>query len=313
MKLTRRRVILVKPEPTYKAVVTPTGADALLVNTGSNMAPSGEEVKRNYLRDTMSPLGHVVASKVVNFKISTELRGGGKVTTNIMPPEFDTLLLSCGMKETGSAALGWTYLPHSVQTEHGSCTIWWYEDGILHKAVGCRGTWSLSMTVNQIGSIEFNMTGLYVPPIDEALPSPTILDLIPPACAGIGLTLGAFTPVLNSLQLSMGNKIAQRKDLNADTGITGVGIVGRDPAGSVDPEADTLANFNPWDQWSAGSKAAISATLGSASGNQIKITVPKAQYGTPKYGDREGTLIYDLPFTPTIDSAGDDELKLEFL
>lgn len=313
MKLTRRRVILAKAEATYKAATTPDGTDALLVNMGSSMDVAGEEIKRTFLRDSMSPLGHVVASKVVNFKISTELRGGGKVTSDIMPPEFDTLLLACGMAETGSAALGWTYMPESDPDAHESCTIWWYEDGILHKAIGCRGTWSLNMTVNQIGSIEFNMTGIYVDPLDQALPTPTILDLVPPACAGIGLTVGSYTPVLSSLQLAMGNQVVHRKDLNADTGITGISIVDRQPAGSVDPEADKLSNFNPWSAWSSGTKASISATLGSTSGNKITITVPKAQYGGPKYGDRDGTLVYELPFTPTIDATGDDELKLEFL
>lgn len=171
----------------------------------------------------------------------------------------------------------------------------------------------LDMTVNQIGSIEFNMSGIYVDPLDQIMPTPTILDLVPPACAGIGLTLGSYTPVLSSLQLSLGNQIVQRKDLNADTGITGISIIDRQPAGSVDPEAAKLSDFNPWSAWSAGTRASISATLGSASGNKIAITVPKAQYGGPKYGDRDGTLVYELPFTPTIDATGDDELKLEFL
>lgn len=313
MKLTRRRVILVKQEPTYKAAVTPVAADAILVNMGSSMDVAGEEVTRNIFRDTMSPQGKVVTSKLVNIKIQTELRGGGKVSTNIITPEFSELLLACSMAETGSSTIGWTYKPVSNPANQSSCAIWWYEDGIVHKAIGCMGTWKLNMGVNQIGTIEFDMTGVYVDPADIALPTPTILNLDPPVCAGIGLTLDAYTPVLSSFELAIGNKVSQRKDLNAATGVTGVFVSGRDPVGSVDPEVDTLAAFNPWSLWSAAIKAAITATLGATSGNKIKISVPKAQYGTPKYTDRDGVLAYQLGFTPTIDTTGDDELKLEFL
>lgn len=313
MKLTRRQVILVKAEPTYKAEVTPTGADAILVNAGSSLDVAAEEIKRNNLRDTMSPMGHLVASQVVNLKISTELRGGGVASTDILPPEYAELLLACAMKETGDATTGWKYAPVSDPAKMGSCTIWWYQDGILHKAIGCMGTWSINTTVNQIGTIEFDMVGLYAPPEDQTMPTPTVLDLYPPICAGIQLKLGTFTPVLSSFQLALGNQVSQRKDLNASAGLVGVTVQDREPSGSIDPEVDALANFDPWSAWSAGTKVEITAQLGTAKGNTIKISVPKAQYGAPKYQDRDGIMSYQMAFTPTIVDSGDDELQLEYV
>lgn len=316
-KLTRRRVILAKLETTYGVDAQPSAdADALLVNMeGSSLSPQGDEVRRNVVWDTFSPLGSVVTSRTVEMAISTELRGGGMSQWGgPRPPDFDALLQSCGMTMTGDDHLGWIYTPKTAAPdEQGSCTIYWYQGGLLHKAVGCRGTWTLRAQVNQIGNIQFTMRGLWVNPEEVAMPTPTIRDLTPPMIAGIGLALGGYVPALNSLELSIGNTVSRRTDINSANGLTGLFVSDRAPSGSVDPEAADLAAFNPWSAWAEAGKAQISATIGTEAGNIIAIDVPKAQYGRPSYGDRDGLLTYQLPFTPTIDSLGDDELKLMFV
>lgn len=312
MKLTRRQVILVKAEPSYGTPATLTPADAILVKVGSTIDVSGEEVKRDILRDTMTPAGHIVASKMVQLKFAVEARGGGLASagTDILPPEFSELLLACGMKETGSGATSYVYAPMSDPAQMGSCTIGWYRDGIYHKAVGCMGTWTFTAAVNQIGTIEFDMTGLYVDPEDKAVPVTNLLALDPPVCVDMNLMLGVYKPVLSQVQVAIGNQVVPRKDLNSSSGLVGVMIKDRQPSGSVDPEAAALADYNPFDLWSKGTRAAITAQLGKDKGNTIKLSIPKAQYGSPKYGDRDGILVYQQPFTAT--GTADDELKLEF-
>lgn len=312
-KLTRRRVVLAKTETTYGVDANPVAAsDAFICNTSSSISPSGEEVERDYVRDTLSPIGSVVTTKTVSFSLQTELKGGGIDDTVIAAPEYEPLLLACGMKRTGDASTGWIYQPVSDPAEHDSCTIYYYQDGLLHKALGCRGTFTLNAAVAALGTIEFSMTGLWVDPVDEALVSPTILDIVPPVVASMGLTVGGYTPVCTALSFDLGVSTNQRKDVNATSGITGVEINSRKPTGSLDPEAVALGDFNPWESWSGATKAAISATIGSESGNRIEISIPKAQYGAPSYGDRDGILVYSLPFTATIDSTGDDEIVLTY-
>ncbi|GAU08142.1 phage tail tube protein [Desulfoplanes formicivorans] len=314
-KLTRRRVVLAKTEATYGVDASPDPAtDAFICNVSSNITPSGEEVTRDYVRDVLSPIGSVVTTKTVALTIQTELKGGGMEDTDILPPEYEPLLLACGMKKSGDAATGWVYQPESDPAKHDSCTIYYYQDGLLHKAIGCRGSFKIDASVSALGTIEFSMTGLWVDPVDEAMPSPVIADIVPPIVAGLGLTVGGYSPVCNALSFDLGVSTSQRKDINSSTGVTGIEIQSRTPTGSIDPEAVTLAEFNPWTAWSGSTKAAISATVGSDIGNRISISIPKAQYGVPAYGDRDGILTYSLAFTATIDDAGtgDDEVVLTY-
>ncbi len=312
-KLTRRRVVLAKVETTYGQDAAPTAAqNAFICNTSSSISPSGEEVERDYVRDTLSPIGSVVTTKTVSFSLSTELKGGGMDDADILAPEYEALLLSCGMKKTGDAENGWVYTPESDPAQHKSCTIYYYQDGLLHKALGCRGTFSLNAAVSELGTIEFSMQGLWVDPVDQALVSPSIADIVPPVVSSMGLTVGGYTPVCTALQFDLGVSTSLRKDVNADAGIVGVEISARRPTGSLDPETAALGQFNPWSAWSGATKAAISATVGREAGNRIGISVPKAQYGAPSYGDRDGILTYSLPFTATIDSTGDDEIVLTY-
>jgi hypothetical protein len=260
----------------------------------------------------LSPIGSVVTTKIVSFTLQTELKGGGLSDTDILPPEYEPLLLACGMKKTGDALTGWVYQPVSDPAEHDSCTIYYYQDGLLHKAVGCRGSVKLNASVGALGTLEFSMTGLWVDPTDETMPSPVLRDIVPPVVASLGLTVGGFTPVATAFEVDLGVSTSQRKDINADAGITGIEIQSRTPVGSLDPETAALSEFDPWSAWAGATKAAISATVGSESGNKISISIPKAQYGAPSYGDRDGILTYSLPFTATIDSTGDDEIVLTY-
>lgn len=311
MKLTRRRVILAKEESVYGTDAAPDASCGLVVRTGSDFGVSAQEKARDVLRDTLTPLGTRVSSKVVNLKMVTEFKGGGVDAGDILVPEYDALLVSCGMQRSGDATSGWTYIPVSDPGQMKSCTVYWYNDGILHKAVGCRGTFSFNLQADEPAGIEFSLTGLYVEPADQAMPSPVLADLLPPVVQGINLSLGSYAPVARSFSFSLGAELGQRKDLNASSAITGLVIRSRTPKGSLDPEVDALGSFNPWTAWSSGTTAAISAALGTNAGNRINISIPKAQYQTPKYGDREGVLVYSLPFIATGD--GDDEISLEFV
>ncbi len=312
-KLTRRRVVLAKVESSYGVDALPVAAhDAFICNTSSSISPSGEEVERDYVRDTLTPIGSVVTTKILSFTLSTELKGGGLDDESILAPEYEPLLLSCGMEKTGDEETGWIYKPISDPAQHKSCTIYYYQDGLLHKALGCRGTFTFNAAVSQLGTIEFSMQGLWADPVDQALVSPTLADIVPPVVSSMGLSVGGFTPVCTGLQFDLGVSTSQRKDVNADAGIVGIEISARRPTGSLDPETVALGQFDPWSAWSGATKAAISATVGHEAGNRIGISIPKAQYGAPSYGDRDGILTYSLPFTATVDVAGDDEIVLTY-
>jgi hypothetical protein len=311
MRLTQRRVILVKTETERGTDAIPTAAtDALVVNTSAVMKPTGEEIARDTVRQIWSSQGHVVHKVHNTIDIEVELMGSG---TAGVAPSFGPLLTACAMSEDVTTDTSVAYAS-ATQTpaQQKTCTIYWYEDGAMHKMVGCVATMSLSAP-SGIGKISFSVTGEYVPPTDTSLPDPILSDITPPIVAGIGLTIGSYTPVLTALSVDLGNKIAMRNDINDDdaNGIAGFLINGREVTGSLDPEADAFSEFNPWADWKAGTTAAISATIGSTAGNICSISLPNVQYRAPSYSDREGVRTYDLPFVAR-DDAGDPEFTLTF-
>lgn len=306
--LKRRRVILAKTETTYGTDPTPTAlADAMLVQAGSSLSVNATETERDAVRATMSPLGHIVSGKTVNLSISWECRGSGTAGT---APEVDALLTACGLNAATVADTSVTYTPDSDAANHDACTIYWYEDGLMHKALGCRGTASISMPVNGVPTISFEMQGLYADPADVSLPSPTLSSVVPPVCVGAGMTIGSYTPIATSFELQIGNSVETRNDINAADGVAGFMITDRKPTGSIDPEAALLATLDPWTAWKNGTTAAISGAAGGTAGNIMTLSVSAAQYTTPSYGDRNGITTYSLPFVAT--GSDDDEFSIAF-
>lgn len=386
--LTRRTVILAAEESSYGQDAAPTSSDGILCNMTPSIAPQGEQVNREPVRDTFSPLGHVITSKYNQLSIECELKGAG-LDTGVQAPEFDVLLRSCGMTNdagsllnldagddasaftvgesvsngsgvsgvvaqvvgttggslvvveisggsfsdmdsltgddsgasgtvTGDPQTAPAYRPTSDPSAMTSATVYFHRDGILHKAVGCRGTASLNIQVGQIASISFELQALYAEPVDDSLPSPATVALQPPVANGLGLRVGGYEPgSLTQFSLSYNNDVARIPDLNAEEGISRIIINGRRPTGSVDPEADTLANFNPWNDWSQGNTAVLNGTVGASSGNRVGLFVPSAQYESVSYSDRDGMVAYDLPFVCRQRDAsdltsGDDEAWIIF-
>lgn len=372
-KLTRRTVFLAKTETTYAASGdTPVATDAVLANTGLTLTVTGEKIERNTIRDSLSPLGHVIGSKSVSIEVEVEAKGGGLDDDELNAPEFDCLLKACALASravtilpvadsagfaagdavsagaasgtvaavtpeavivavtSGTFAEGATltgvdlasevisaapypgleYRPVSNPTAMKSAVVWFYRDGILHKVRGLRGSVALNCEVGKIPTLKFSFKGLFTAPEDATLPVPVLSAITPPICNGLGLLVGNYTPVANKLALDLKNNLAELKDISAPDGLIEVIITSRAPSGSLDPEAAALSDWNPWTAWRNATPAAITARIGSTPGNRLTVVAPKALYDEVKYGDRDGLVTYDLPFTCV--GTSDDELSLIF-
>lgn len=105
-QLTRKVVFLFALEQTYGVDVTPTGAaNAILINAAPDIAPTGEKVERDVVRSTFSSLGEVIGAKSITMTIKVEARGGGLVGDVPQPPDYEPLLLACGMQKTSVVRL----------------------------------------------------------------------------------------------------------------------------------------------------------------------------------------------------------------
>lgn len=312
-KLTRKVVILAKVEPTYNVDAVPTGElNAILVNEGVSVNPTGDKVSRDVIRNTFSKPGSRVGGIEVGVDITAEAKGGGWDTADPLAPEIEPLLIACGMKVDATVPGNRTFLVTSELTEQKSSTIYCHKDGILHIVTGCRGTWTLDMGVGKIPTFKFSLKGMWINPTDTPMPGTVNTSaIIPPICKAMNAMIDAYSPVgVNSLSIDLGAKVTRNNDINAAEGISGFTITDRACTGSIDPEVDALANFNPWTAWKASTPASIQCTVGSDQGNRFDVSVPGAVYNDPKYGDRDGISIYNLPFECS--GTSDDEFSMTF-
>jgi hypothetical protein len=97
----RKRVILVKLEPTYGSDSSPAAADAVLCSN-LDLAPlEGASVERDFIRPYFGGSGIIRVENYVTMSFDTESAGAGTAGT---APEWGALLKACNFSETTTAA-----------------------------------------------------------------------------------------------------------------------------------------------------------------------------------------------------------------
>jgi len=121
------------------------------------------------------------------------------------------------------------------------------------------------------------LRGKYVAISDNTLStsSAAYVDIKPPLFTPSVLTLGSYTPIINSLKLSLGNDIQMRESAVASTGegIEGFIIADKMPKGEFNPESVAEATNPFWAAWRASTVATLTATFGSQTGNKFSAIV----------------------------------------
>src|SRR3990172_574902 len=233
--LIRRTSLLAKIESGgYGVDPSPVASDGILVSNLS-LKPGTEVIKRDYYRDSLSPLAHVKGEKWWELLFTVEIKGGGAATT---PPLWGKLVRACGMQQT----IGGSNVTYGVESDpagHESITFYTYKDGILYELNGCRGNPEFILEAGRLGMINFAFQGLYLRPVDAAIVNATGDTVIPPVVKGLGFDIGAYAAKIARLQLNLANTMTRRRDANQAEVISGIEIVGRDTNGSMDPESVT--------------------------------------------------------------------------
>ena len=276
----------------------------------------------------------LTVSKVTGFLLGESVAGGTSAAhgtihhfdgdktlvlrnvTGVFAAEQITGASSNVLADVTAVAPGIEYRPITQSpTVQGSAAILFYKDAILYAVVGSRGTFTMNCAVNKYPSLEFSMTGLWTDPADaETIPVPVLSKIVPPMFMGANFVIGDYKPTVTEFTYAMGNTIADRLDANAAAGMVGAIITGREATGSVNPEMDSLANFNPWAKWQAAETSRIATLFGSDPGNRIRVELPAAQYDGLKHGDRSGIAAYAANYVANAHrDAGDDEWRLTIL
>tara|TARA_A100001015_G_scaffold164065_1_gene182418 strand:+ start:2555 stop:3505 length:951 start_codon:yes stop_codon:yes gene_type:complete len=310
--LQRKRVILIETESgTSEATID--AVDAVQVIDLSITPQSSDVVNRDVVRPYFGASEQLLANTKVECTFSVEMAGSGTPGT---VPRYSKALEACGMKETVSGGNTVTYKPMSTGIE--TVTIHYNVDGVLHKAINCRGTFSLACEVGAIPRIDFTFTGEYVAPTASALPSITYGDQASPLIFKNGNTTGfellSYAGLLQSVTMDLGNTVEYR-ELVGGTTAKEVLITDRAASGSVSIEAPALGTK---DYFAAalteGSLGNLQFLHGTTAGNKVQFISSKVDIGDVAYSDMQGVVMLDIPFTlvPSASStaAEGDEFSL---
>lgn len=313
--LSRRRAIAAKIEAVEGTMENITVADSGVLAVEPKFDADIKMYDRNVMLGTLSNLQPIPGAQGGSVSFKVELKGteGAYASDNL--PDVSTFIRACGFAETldvttpGSETI--TYLPAS--TGIPSLTIWLYEDGMVRKLYGCRGTVSFSGKIGEPVFADFKFTGVYGGTATAAMITPTFADVTPPTLLGANLAIDAYAAICESFSIDMGNEIQLRSSISAAKGYLSALMTGRKPTGKLDPEMVLPATYDFMGKWTSGTTAALSiGPIGGTDYNKFNITAPKCAYTQVGSGDRSGNMTADLSFALAM-VTGDDEFKLEFV
>lgn len=314
----RNTTILAKIETTYGTDSVPAGgADAILVSDVS-IDPVAANVNRELIRPYMGASEELVGSKHLAINMTVELQNGGTAGT---APAWGPLIRACAMAEAALATPDRVeYTP--ITSSHESVTIYYYADGVLYKATGCRGNVDFDLSINGRPVMKFSFIGIDA---GESANTPTGVDfssfktpvVVTDANVGdfkLGATYAAGVlsdgtdHVSRGLTFNLNNDNKYIPTLGGES----VDIVDRAATGKMTLDLSAAQEVSMKADIDANTLTSIGMTLGATAGYKIMVFLPAAQRVTPKYEDVDGRLMLgmDLRLVP---SAGNDEVRIILL
>ena len=150
--------------------------------------------------------------------------------------ELGELLDACGYGISGTDNYNSINDPQSSSSMY----FYYYEDGLLHKVAGARGTATFQIEAGIVPFVHFEFTGLYVSGSAEAIIS---IDAYRNGTIFVAqantLTLNSVGYHSYSLEFTDGNKLAILKDATANYGVYRIEFADAEPKGKVDAIVET--------------------------------------------------------------------------
>lgn len=319
-RLIRNTVILLKAEGTYATDSVPTGAaDALLVSNLSINPINAQNVDRDLIRPFLGASEQLVGSRFVEMSFDLELAGSGTVAT---AAPWGPALVASAMVQTLTATVRTDYTP--VSTVFGSATIYWYDDGLLHKATGARGNATFKMGVNQRPVISYKFTGLYSTPTVAANPAATLTAFRVPQVISeantLDLTFGAThalttAPLLaggttypsQGIEVDLGNSV----NFNAFLGGEKVIVSQRTATGKVTLDVTATQEAALMAIVEAATLQSVGLSHGTTANQRVLLWLPSVQLSNPTKTEVNGLRLvsFDLRCLPSV-AAGNDEVRI---
>ncbi len=319
-RLIKKTVVLAKVETTSGTDAVPTGsANALQVMDLSITPLDAKNVDLNLLQPWFGNSASLVGTASVKCSFSVPLAGSATAAT---APAWGALLLACGNAETTglTAPDRVEYLPATDSLK--TVTIYWYDDGLLHKLLGAFGNVKLSAKSGEAPKLTFDfvgidggvsatanatatLTGWKVP---VAITKANVTDIQLGCTYATGALSGGTAYNSTGLTLDWGNQVAFAPLLTTEE----VVLTDRKMTGTVSIELSAAQEVTQMAAVKANTLQGLGFVIGTATGNKIMLHLPSVQLLNPKKEEFEGKRLigFDLRALPV---SGNDELRIVHL
>ena len=316
-RLIKKTVVLAKVETTVGTDAVPTGAaNAIQVSNLSITPVDAKMVTTNAITPWFGGTIDLVATSCVKCSFEVLLGGAGLAATG---PAWGQLLLGCAMSET-MGLLTPNRVEYSPITDLlKTLTIYWYDDGLLHKMLGAFGNVKLSAKSGEAPKLTFEFIGVDGTPsavanatavltawkIPPTITKANVTDITLGGTYAAGVITGGTLYNSSGLTLDWGNVTAFSPLLSQEQ----VVLTDRNVKGTVELDLTAVQEVAQIASVKANVTTGLGFVIGNVSGNKIMIYAPAAQLLSPKKVDFNGQRLigFDIGFNPV---AGNDEIKL---
>ncbi|HAF43434.1 MAG TPA: hypothetical protein DCK83_00430 [Gallionellaceae bacterium] len=314
-RLTRKIAILAKIETTYGTDAVPTGAaNAILISNQSVNPLNAQNVDRVTVKEYLGGAEQLVGVAYKEVSFDTELAGAGAAGT---APAYGVLLRGCGMAEAVSAGARVEYTPISATFE--ALTIYYYDDGVLHKLLGARGSFKLNMGLGNRPIISFRFIGIDGGDTAAANPSQTLtawktpLVITNPNTADLLLGCTYATAALS------GGTAYPSKGIEIDSGVTvnhnallggeTIELSDRNVSGKITLDLTAAQEVSFMTTVKANTTQSIGLQHGTTAGYKVIVYSPAVQLISPKKEEQNGIRLIGFD-TRHVPLSGNDELRI---
>lgn len=273
----RSKILLAEIEASYGADPVPTGADAVLATDIQLTPMEGSDVSRDLETPYLGAQATIPTELHARLSFKVELAPSG--TAGIVPA-WGKLMRGCALAETVVPLNSVTYNP--VSDNHESLTLHLLIGSTRYVLLGARGNCAITLGAQAIPYLEFEFTGLFSQPSEQARPTPTLTGYKKPLVATStntpSFTMAGTAFVMRSLRLDLGNQVENRFLIGSES----VLITDKSEVFETSVEAVALTAFNPFSL--AADQAEIAAHLvhGTVAGAISTLAIPRAQMQRPQ-------------------------------
>lgn len=317
-KKQKRVAVLAKIETVEGTDAVPTAADAIPLAADPQFTPGAEFENMNEdahfgglgRHDELPPAG-----EFAELTIESWLRGQADgVTLGTEKVEHDALFQAGGAAVTVDNGIGTEQVDYEwgLDTGEKSVSVYYHEDGLLHKLLGARARLSLLMEAGRLIKVTGVLRGLHSE-ADAAFPALTLsADPKGPNVAAAAFALGGWAAIWQQVQVDFNTEFGMRPGPNGADALLPYIIGDYAPTMGLDPEVVSVATFDVRGKWRSKEGLAMSlGPIGSQAGNRIAASAPKTQLRVPGRGVRNLYRTFDLTAGVKV-VTGQDFFKLTY-